>query len=200
MENPQSDMNISSGTADHGVDKNTSFSENNQKIQSVTDLTTSKAADDIWGDHARPRSHTVPSVKQNQLHTEPLIKIEKRQDQEKVSHMSSYSISSAFLDDADEHPEFIQNAADPNAAYKSPKLKIKVLKQSITTWKNTLEPKYSWFLLFFSVMPINILQGMDFICFPIYYVEYVKYFHEASTSIIAFIVALEMATMSFSGE
>ena len=66
-------------------------------------------------------------------------------------------------------------------------------------WKSSLEPKESWFLLLFGILPVNILLGINLISFGMYYVEYVEYF-QVKRSTAGVIVAIKTGVISIAGK
>ena len=61
-----------------------------------------------------------------------------------------------------------------------------------------LEPRESWMLLFFRIIPVNMLFGINMIMFGFYVVEYVEYFN-ISSSVVGIIAMLKTGIMSTFG-
>jgi hypothetical protein len=65
-------------------------------------------------------------------------------------------------------------------------------------WRAAAEPRSSWLLLFFAVIPVNLLVSIEYMSLGIYYVEYVEYF-EASSSAVGVINTVKTGATSVFG-
>ena len=66
-------------------------------------------------------------------------------------------------------------------------------------WRAKSEPRIAWLLLFFALMPVNMLMSAEYASLGIYYVEFVEYF-EATNSAVGVIGTVKFGVMSVSGE